>query len=208
MARRSGGRSTVLSFRRKRSAKCWRRLTRRGAASQQAVSVSFPPNLAVKVQRIAVISGVIHDIRMSDDELMVRLRDRKGEAVTVAGVYLDLRFYIKGRFRYSFYFGLTDAHGACRTTFGKIERQLEANQRLFLMDYNTALSDCDTLIGIVAPTASELVERQVARLKWWPKEPSISEAANDRGRCQEQKFELHRGRGNSFELLCDVHGSA
>jgi hypothetical protein len=142
---------------------------------------------------------------MTDEELTVRLRDAKGDPVPVAGVHLDLHFYIEGRFRYSFSLGRTDVHGVCRTTFQEIERQLEANRRLFLMDYNTPLTDCDTLVGIAAPSGGELVEREAVRAKWGPTEPSMYvSAANQRVRCAEQKFELRRGTGNAFELVCEV----
>ena len=142
---------------------------------------------------------------MSHDELTVQLIDANGEALRVCGVHLDLRFYTEGRFRYSYSLGRTDAHGVSRTTLQDIQRQLEANQRLFLMDYNTPLADCDTLVGIVAPSMSELVEREAARAKWWPNDPSTYVgASNGRVRCREQRFELHRGRGNSFDLVCDV----
>ena len=141
---------------------------------------------------------------MADEELSVRLHDTKGERVLVVGVHLDLRFYVEGRFRYSFSLGRTDAHGVCCTTVEELERQLEDNQRLSLMDYNTPLTDCDTLVGIAVPTASELIEREAARAKWWPGEPSMYVgAANDRVRCPEQKFELRRGSNNAFELVCE-----
>jgi hypothetical protein len=145
---------------------------------------------------------------MSDGVITVRLNDAKGEPIRVSGVHLDICFYIERRLRYSFSLNRTDAHGISRTSFEEIERQLEANRRLFLMDYNTPLSDCDPLVGIVAPTAADLVEREAARAKWWPDEPPMYVgAANDRVRCPEHKFELCRGNGNEFELVCEMQGS-
>lgn len=142
---------------------------------------------------------------MTVEELTVRLHGPKGEPLAIAEVHLDLRFYIEGRFRYSFSLGRTDGYGVCRTTLLEIERQLEANRRIFLMDYSSPLTDCDTLVGIVAPTAGELIEREAAQARWWPEEPSrYVGAANVRVRCPEQKFELERGRGNTFGLVCEV----
>jgi hypothetical protein len=142
---------------------------------------------------------------MNDEQLTVRLRDAKGEPVHIAGVELDLRFYIEGRFRYSFSLGRTDAHGVCHTSFQEIERQLEASRQIFLMDYNTPLADCDTLVGIAAPTAREIAERQASQAKYWPKEPpSYIGTANHRVHCHEQKFELRRASGNAFDLICEV----
>lgn len=142
---------------------------------------------------------------MIDEELTICLRDPKGQPLRVAGVKLDIHFYTGGRFRYSFCLGQTDADGVCRTTLDRLEEQLEANQRLFLMDYNTPLADCDTLVGIMAPTPRELAEREAARAKWWPDEPSIhANAANHRVHSREHKFELGRGRRNAFNLVCET----
>lgn len=144
---------------------------------------------------------------MIEGQLTVQLRDPKGEPLRLAGVHLDIRFYNAGRFRYSFSLGRTDADGICRTTLEEVQRQLQANQRLFLMDYNTPLSDCDTMIGIVAPTARELSEREAARSKYWPEEPQMDAGANDRVHSLEQKFELRRRSANAFDLVCEVEGS-
>ena len=146
---------------------------------------------------------------MSETEVSVHLCDRRGQPVRIGEVHVDLLFYTGGRFRYSFSFGRTDTDGVCRTTVGEIERQLRENQQLFLMDYNTPLEECDTLIGIVAPTADELVERQAVLTKWWPKAPSIySGTANERVQCREQKFEVRFGRPNVFELVCEAEGAS
>jgi hypothetical protein len=146
---------------------------------------------------------------MSEDALAVRLCDRDGEAVLVAGVHLDIRFYIDGRFRYAFTLGRTDSQGVCPIIFDQLQRQLKANQKIFLMDYNTPLADCDSLVGIVAPRAAELIEREAYRAKFWPTEPSkYVGAANDRVRCGEQKFDLRRGGGSALELVCEVEGTS
>jgi hypothetical protein len=141
---------------------------------------------------------------MTDDELTVRLGDSAGESIRIAGVLLDIRFYVSGRFRYAFSLGRTDGEGVCRTCLAAIERQFAANRRLFLMDYNTPLMDCDALVGIFAPTAGELAERRAARAKWWPEEiQSPDGAANQLVHCPEQKFMLGGGRGQAIELVCE-----
>lgn len=94
---------------------------------------------------------------------------------------LDIRFYVGGKFRYSFALGRTGVDGVCRTSFEEIERQLEASRQVFLMDYNTPLTECDAVVGIAAPTAAELAEREAARKKWWPEEPSPRDGGRTSG---------------------------
>jgi hypothetical protein len=136
---------------------------------------------------------------MTNQDLTVQLLDGQGEPLRIPGVLLDIRFYVGGQFRYSFPLGQTDAEGVCSTSFESIERQLEANRRLFLMDYNTPLRDCDRTVGVAVPTGAELKERASARAKWWPETIGPGNAsANDLLRCPEQKFELQRGSGKLF----------
>jgi hypothetical protein len=141
---------------------------------------------------------------MTDDELTVRLVDPAGEPMRIASVLLDIRFYVGGRFRYAFALGQTDGEGVCRTSLAAIERQLEANRRLFLMDYNTPLEDCDAIVGIVAPSAGELAERRAARAKWWPEDLQLSDGeANQLVHCREQKFELVGAGDRAIALVCE-----
>jgi hypothetical protein len=150
---------------------------------------------------------VIHHTGVTKWKITVQLCDGKGNPLSIAGVHLDVRFYTRGRFRYSFSLGATDVHGSSCTTFGELERQFQANRRFFLMDYNTPLSDCDTLVGVAAPTADELAEREAARSKWWPEAPPLYlGAANDRVRCREQKFQLpHDGSDSALSLVCELN---
>src|SRR5688572_7689939 len=97
-----------------------------GRCSSDLYNVRFRP--------IAVIRQVLHDSLMADKELTARLVDADGRPLGIAGGLLDIRFYVGGQFRYSFTLGRTDVDGVCRTSFEEIERQLEANLQLFLMD--------------------------------------------------------------------------
>jgi hypothetical protein len=146
---------------------------------------------------------------MTEGALAVQLCNRTGDVVRVAGVHLDIRFYMEGRFRYSFLLGQTNSQGISPISFDHLQRQLEANQRLFLMDYNTPLADCDNLVGIIAPTGAELIEREAYRAEFWPHEPAkyAGAAANDRVHSGEQKFDLCHGVGIAFELVCEVEGT-
>lgn len=86
----------------------------------------------------------------------VGLCDQMGSPLQVAGVHLDLRFNVNGRFRYAFPLGRTGAEGVCRTTFEAVEAELEANRRIFLMDYNTPLTATDWSASSLPRRASSL----------------------------------------------------
>jgi len=61
------------------------------------------------------------------------------------------------------------------------------------------------LLARLAGQSGSNARREAARAKWSPEKPSAyDDAANDRVRCPEQKFELRRGTDNAFELVCEV----
>ena len=82
-----------------------------------------------------------------------------------------------------------------------MQKQLESNRKLFLMDYNTPLDDCNSLVGIVAPTDEELAERRAAREKWFGASDD-GYVTNHSITCDEQRFELKREADNHFNLVC------
>lgn len=142
-------------------------------------------------------------LELGAGEIEVQLVTRSGEPFPLPGVLLDIRFYVDSQFRYAFSLGRTDENGMCSTTMEEIERQLAANRRFFLMDYNTPPSDCDTVVGIVAPTSGELAEREAARANWWPETPSSNhDTANEEVCGPEQKVQLEPEGRNAFSLVC------
>ena len=136
-------------------------------------------------------------------ELIVRLVGTDAQPVALAGVEVDIRFYVHGNTRYTFTLGCTDDSGAVHTQLGNIERQLEENRRFFLMDYNTPLDECDSAVGIIIPSVDDLAEREAAKQKWWPDRKAAPETSNGRVRCREQKFQLSMTEPNKFDLICE-----
>lgn len=136
-------------------------------------------------------------------QVIVQLAGKDGQPIELAGIEIDVRFYTRGQTRYTFILGRTDENGAVRAQLNEIERQLEENRRMFLMDYNTPLDDCDPVVGIIAPSVEELAEREVARRKWWPDKDASPETSNGAVRCWEQRFDLSQTAPNKFNLICE-----
>ena len=142
---------------------------------------------------------------MGQDELNVRLMRPDGDPLPIAGVLIDIRFYVEGRFRYQFILGRSDADGVCRASFREIERKLEENRQFFLMDYNTPLASCDSEVGIFAPSGDQIDEWESGRGELWPDTPSpYLGVSNHRVRCSEQKFEVQRDGSNTVDLVCEL----
>lgn len=101
------------------------------------------------------------------DVVSVRLVDFSRRSLPMALVYLDLDFFTRGNYRYGFRLGPTDEYGLCKINFNLVEnRRIEASE-VFLMDYNTALSDCDKRIKISIPSVKELQEAYNRVCSWY-----------------------------------------
>ena len=138
-----------------------------------------------------------------ESELTVQLVGSDGGALELAGIEVDIRFYMHGQTRYTLILGRTDDNGVVRTHLSDIERQLQENRRVFLMDYNTPLSECDSVVGIVTPSVEDLAQREASRQKWWPETVPTPETPNGKARCPEQMFQLSKTAPNKFDLVCE-----
>ncbi len=103
-------------------------------------------------------------------QIKVQLIDPKGEELRLSNIVLNVTLYMSGMRRYSFSGGETDFAGISLISFDGIIAEWQDNQRLFLMDYNTPLRDCDDDVGISAPSADELAARVSAAKKWFPED--------------------------------------
>ncbi len=74
-------------------------------------------------------SGAVLEIQLSDSE------DRP---IPVADVSIDVVFLCGGRERYRFDGGMTDQEGHLRASYDLFESTRRENQKVALMDYNTA----------------------------------------------------------------------
>lgn len=75
----------------------------------------------------------------------------------MAGVFVEIDCFTKGRFRYAFRLpSSTNELGQLHFTFEDLENERMANSKECLMDYNTPLSTCDDRIRIRIPTMETL----------------------------------------------------
>lgn len=143
----------------------------------------------------------------------VQLVDSSGIALPVANVILDIHLYLTGVRRYSFTGGETDSGGYCSIKLDDVTEQWIENRKLFLMDYNTPLQDCDDEVGISAPSADDLAERVLAVQKWFPNDlpkfrSTVSSSGNDEVKSFEQKVKiLPSANENTIRYVCDIVGN-
>ena len=88
--------------------------------------------------------------------IIVQLEIAPGDALRLGDVLLDVKFFTRGKFRYQFKAGRTDASGRLVITYDELERQRLSNAEWFLMDYNTPLIDCDPIVELSMPSEKEL----------------------------------------------------
>jgi hypothetical protein len=105
--------------------------------------------------------------------LAIQLTSLPGCEVKTGDILLDIKLFTRGSFRYQFKAGRTDAKGKLSITYADLEFQRASNAKLFLMDYNTPLTDCDPLVEISIPSdrelkiASEYVEQNFGTVPTW-----------------------------------------
>lgn len=144
-------------------------------------------------------------------ELKVELVRLDGIALALANVALDINFYVSGVKLYSFSAGETDAKGVCSMNYQHVFEQWLENRRLFLMDYNTPLQDCDDEVGIWAPSATELDRRLSAVKRWYGKNSDEAEGIVERSNNHlidsgEQKIKiLPEADIQTMRYICDVN---
>jgi hypothetical protein len=98
----------------------------------------------------------------------VELVDTDGKALPVANVSVDVVLYTGGLERYRFDAGTTDSRGHLSTSFDALELKRQHNRQFAVMDFNTALTECDDTIGLAVPTFEQLGERLEAVQRWFP----------------------------------------
>ncbi len=106
-----------------------------------------------------------------EQSIYIQLMDAKEQPLQLGGVLVSIDFFTKGNPRYSFTAGRTDQVGVLRLTYLDIERLRSDNAKLFLMDYNTKLEECDSVVRITVPTDSQLRSRFENATKTFNKSP-------------------------------------
>jgi hypothetical protein len=144
---------------------------------------------------------------MDSFDISVQLADPQGAAIELANVVVDAVLYIEDRVRYRFQAGETDAQGRCRLTFSRLEHERTKNRAVQIMDYNTPLQSCNSLISLIVPPADELASRREAIQKWFPENlaslKQLEESQNGHVRCAPMDLQTNSDKLGLVRLVCE-----
>lgn len=99
-----------------------------------------------------------------DQSIDIQLVKGNGKPLTISNVLMNIYFFTKGNFRYSFGLGFTDANGHLHVSYAEIEQSRKKNAEFWVMDYNTKLDDCDPQVKIFIPSEQYLREANESAL--------------------------------------------
>lgn len=143
---------------------------------------------------------------MKDDfRFVAQLANRDGIPITKA-VFVDVVVFVRRRVRYRFNLGATDSSGQIEVSFSRLERIRLENQKDNLMDYNTPLTDCDSIIELIVPTAMELEQRCEAARRWYSEDASADTVGgkNDEVVCAPVAVDVDAETSGKVLLQCDA----
>jgi hypothetical protein len=122
----------------------------------------------------------------------IQLEDASGAPLRLGNVFLEIRFFTRGNYRYGFNIGRTDSCGTLRVSYSDVETLRAENAKQSLMDYNTPLIDCDPVIEIRVPTEEELRSRLESVQKSYGTVPAWAQhwPSNGEVEAQPRKIEL------------------
>jgi hypothetical protein len=140
--------------------------------------------------------------------LVIQIGNELGKPLLLLGIYIDVEFYISGQHRYGFRFGPTDHNGRLRITYSDVETKRAIEAKIFLMDYNTPLDDCDDCLKVKIPSADELKKAYEWNTKWFADKASEDakgwlNAANGKIKANETSVKLH-GIETIVSVPCSV----
>lgn len=143
---------------------------------------------------------------MRDDfRFEIQLADRVGNPVAKE-VLIDIVLFLRQRVRYRFNLGTTDGSGLIKIDFQRLEEIRRSNQKDNLMDYNTPLTECDSIVEILVPSSGELKQRLEAVRKWFADDSVadvIAKAKNDEVTCDPLRVDVEAKAGERLLLRCD-----
>jgi hypothetical protein len=136
----------------------------------------------------------------------IQLLDSERRPITMSDVSIDVIFLRGGRERYRFDAGKTDAQGHVTAPYDLFESIRKDNQSFAVMDYNTRLEDCDSVVIVRAPTLDELSQRLNAVKTWFPdRVPALAErlrlSNNGRLRVEEVRVSVENEAETRITLL-------
>lgn len=146
---------------------------------------------------------------MRDDfTIELQLADRSGAPVARERVLVDVIVFLHAKVRYKFNVGMTSALGKLTVNFDQLEKVRLENQKMFLMDYNTPLVDCDPKVEFSVPGEKELQERVVAIKTWFPSDVTSVEKISGNGNsdvvCEGVSVDVDLNPEAKILIKCDV----
>lgn len=91
-----------------------------------------------------------------NQSIHIQLEDGKGQPLRMRNVLFAIHFFTGGKYRFGFMAGRTDETGESEISYADVEKLRSENAKLFLMDYNTRLEDCDPTVRITIPSERQL----------------------------------------------------
>jgi hypothetical protein len=101
-----------------------------------------------------------------DQALQLQLVDKEKNPIHLSKVFLDIDLYTHGNYRYGFRLGSTNDQGRFHLNYGLVEAKRAEAAKIFLMDYNTLLADCDDRVKISVPTP-EILKKAYDGIGQW-----------------------------------------
>jgi hypothetical protein len=145
----------------------------------------------------------------SDQTILVELVDQMDKTLNISKVFVDIELYTKGQYRYGFRLNPTDQQGKLRIDYEMVEAKRKEAAGVFLMDYNTPLTDCDNRVKIYLPTA-ETLRKAIEGIGQWfgGKVPDYAKAwmtaNNAKVRAAETFVEL-REKETVVQIQCEIN---
>jgi hypothetical protein len=106
-----------------------------------------------------------------DQSIEIQLVNGDGKPLAISHVLVNIYFFMKQNFRYSFGLGFTDANGHLHASYGDIEQSRKKNSEFWIMDYNTKLDDCDPRVKIFIPSEQYLRDANERALRTFGEPP-------------------------------------
>jgi hypothetical protein len=100
--------------------------------------------------------------------LEIQLVSENGRAMNIDCVSVETVLFTNGRERYRFDAGATDSSGKLSVPYSRLEEIRKENQAFALMDYNTALDECDDEVLVHVPDTEALEKKLTALRRWFP----------------------------------------
>jgi hypothetical protein len=134
--------------------------------------------------------------------ILVRVQDPTDRWRPVPDVILQIALFKDGKRRYAFSLPPSSPEGIVRATYLDLEKMRLENSRLFIMDYNTPLDECDDVFSVVLRPERDLVRAidSILRNKWNNMESIVHEYGSSDNKRYSGSEELFQINGD----LCSV----